>query len=68
MLARFGLMLIGNLVGITLYRPLDGRSDSGRRAGRHDRRFHPAALPPRRHHRPGACGTGRNRMVILPFF
>jgi Fic family protein len=23
---------------------------------------------PGRWHRPGACGTGRNRMVILPFF
>jgi hypothetical protein len=27
-----------------------------------------AGLTGGQRHRPGACGTGRNRMVILPFF
>jgi hypothetical protein len=47
MLARFGLMLITNVVGIALYRPLDGRR-GGSRPGRGQKRdgpFHPAALP-----------------------
>jgi hypothetical protein len=30
--------------------------------------FHLAGHPWGQRHRPGACGTGRNRMVILPFF
>jgi hypothetical protein len=31
-------------------------------------RFHLGGHPGARHYRRGACGTGRNRMVILPFF
>jgi hypothetical protein len=70
MLARFGPMLIHNVVGITLfiYRPLDGPRDGDRRAGRYGGRFFRLAGHAGRRHRPGACGTGRNRMVILPFF
>jgi len=48
MLARFGLMLIYNVVGITfiIYRPLDGPCHGDRRAGRHgDRRFDVAGHP-----------------------
>jgi hypothetical protein len=55
-----GSPFIDRLMGDTVAAP---------EAGVHgDRRFHLAAHPRERHHRPGACGTGRNRMVILPFF
>jgi len=44
MLARFGMMLICNVVGITLYRPLDERCDADCRDCR--LRPPPPSIPP----------------------
>jgi hypothetical protein len=67
MFARFGLMLIYNVVGI-IYRPLDGPCDADRRAGG---LATAASIPGPLPH--GGASSGRmphrrNRMVILPFF